>query len=57
MSGQTHPSKRRPLQIAALAVLVGILLTSTLIPLKPVMQQALIGITLVWLGVAAMVGF
>ena len=57
MSGQTRPKKTKFMSIVALSGLVGIVLTSALVPLKPIMQQALIGITLVWLGVAAMVGF
>ena len=57
MSGQTHTKKAQPAQLFALAILVMIILTSALLPLKPVMQQALIGITLVWIGVTVMVGF
>jgi len=56
MSGQTRSRKVKPAQFFALSVLAGIILTSALLPLKPVWQQALIGITLVWIGVTAMVG-
>ncbi len=56
MSSQTRPKKVKPAQFFAFSVLVGIVLTSALVPLKPVMQQALIGFTLVWIGVTAMVG-
>jgi hypothetical protein len=57
MSGQTRPRKGQFLSIVALSVLVGLVLTSVLVPLKPITQQALIGITLIWLGFGAMVGF
>jgi hypothetical protein len=57
MSSPTHSKKAKPAQFFALSVLVGIVLTSALVPLKPVMQQALIGFTLVWIGITAMVGF
>jgi hypothetical protein len=57
MSGQTHPKKGKPAILFALAVPVGIILTSALVPLKPIMQQALIGITLIWLGVGALICF
>ena len=57
MSNQTRSKKVKPAQLFALSVLVGIVLTSALVPLKPVMQQALIGFTLIWIGVTAMAGF
>ncbi len=57
MANQTRSKKMKPAQLFALFVLVGIVLTSALVPLKPVWQQALIGFTLVWIGVTAMVGF
>jgi hypothetical protein len=56
MSGQTRPKQGNFMLIVAIAVLAGIVVTSALVPLKPVMQQALIGFTLVWLGVTAMLG-
>jgi hypothetical protein len=56
MSGEKRSQRAKPAQFLALSVLVGIILTSALVPLKPIMQQALIGITLVWIGVTAMVG-
>jgi|WetSurMetagenome_2_1015567.scaffolds.fasta_scaffold872198_1 hypothetical protein len=57
MSNQMRSKKAKPAQFFALSVLVGIIITSALLPLKPVMQQALIGFTLVWIGVTAMTGF
>jgi hypothetical protein len=57
MSGHIRSQKGKPAQFLALSVLVGIILTSAVFPLKPITQQALIGITLVWIGVTAMVGF
>jgi hypothetical protein len=57
MSEPTRSKKVKPAQFFAFSVLVGIVLTSALVPLKPVMQQALIGFALVWIGVTAMVGF
>lgn len=57
MSDQTRTRKGKPAQFVALSVLAGIILASAIFPLKPVMQQALIGITLIWIGVTAMVGF
>jgi hypothetical protein len=57
MSSRSRAKKAKPVQFFALSVLVGIVLISALIPLKPVMQQALIGFTLVWIGITAMVGF
>jgi hypothetical protein len=57
MSGQSRSRGGKPAQFMAISVLVGIILTSAFFPLKPVLQQALIGITLVWIGVTAMVGF
>jgi hypothetical protein len=56
MSDPTRSKKVKPVQFFAFSVLVGIVLTSALVPLKPVMQQALIGFTLAWIGVTAMVG-
>jgi hypothetical protein len=56
MSSRSRTSKVKPEQILSLAVLAGIVFTSALVPLKPVMQQALIGIALVWIGVSVMFG-
>jgi hypothetical protein len=57
MSSPTRSKKAKPARFFALSVLVGIVLISALVPLKPVLQQALIGFTLVWIGITAMVGF
>ena len=57
MSNQIRSKKAKPAQFFALSVLLGIVLASALLPLKPIMQQALIGFTLVWIGVTAMTGF
>ncbi len=57
MAGQNPSKKVKPGQFVAFSVLAGIILTSAVFPLRPVMQEALIGITLVWIGVTAMFGF
>ena len=57
MSNRIRSQRVKPAQFFALSVLAGIVVTSALIPLKPVMQQVLIGFTLVWIGVTAMFGF
>ncbi len=57
MDNRSRSKRAKPAQILAISVLVAIILTSAFQPLKPVMQQALIGITLMWLGVTIMCGF
>jgi hypothetical protein len=57
MSSRSRTKKAKSAQFLALSVLLGIVLTSALVPLKPVMQQALIGFTLVWIGITVMAGF
>jgi len=45
------------LNIISLSVPIGVMLVSVLFPLKPVVQQAFVGILLVWFGVESMIGF
>ncbi len=56
MSSRPRFQIRKTLSLSALAVLIGIVITSAFIPLRPTFQQALMGITLVWIGVTTMVG-
>lgn len=57
MSGPKWIELLKHLNVISLSVPVGILLVSILFPLQPVVQQALVGILLVWFGVELMTGF
>ena len=57
MSGHGMIEFLKHLNILSLSVLIGILLTSVLFPLQPIVQQALVGILMVWFGVIIMLGF
>jgi len=56
MSGHRLIEFLRHLNIISLSVPIGILLTSVLFPLQPIVQQALVGILMVWFGVMIMLG-
>ena len=56
MSSRPRFQIRKTLSLSAMIVLIGIVITSAFFPLRPPAQQALIGITLVWIGVTTMVG-
>jgi uncharacterized membrane protein len=56
MSSRPRFQKGKIISLSALSVLIGIIITSAFLPLRPSAQQALIGIALVWIGVTAMVG-
>jgi hypothetical protein len=57
MSGPKWIELLKHLNVISLSVPIGILLVSILFPLQPVVQQALVGILLVWFGVELMTGF
>lgn len=47
---------KRP-NVISLSVPIGVLVVSVIFPLRPLIQQVLVGVLLVWLGVEAMTGF
>jgi len=56
MSGHRLIEFLKHLNIISFSVPIGILLTSVLFPLQPIVQQALVGILMVWFGVMIMLG-
>jgi hypothetical protein len=47
----------KPRTMIALSVPIGILVANILVPLRPIVQQALIGVTLIWFFILIMNGF
>jgi hypothetical protein len=47
----------RHLNPLSFSVPIGVLVASVILPLRPVIQQALVGVLLVWFGVITMTGF
>ena len=45
------------LNVISLTVPLGIVTLSVMLPLRPVIQQAFVGVLLIWFGVEAMLGF
>jgi hypothetical protein len=47
----------KPRTMIALSVPVGIVIANLIFPLRPIIQQTLIGVTLIWFFVVIMNGF
>jgi hypothetical protein len=57
MSGKRISEILKRLNLASLCIPIGILVANAVFPLRPIVQQAFIGIILIWFGVEAMTGF
>lgn len=57
MSGKKWPELLKHLNFLSLSIPFGIITLSILFPMRPFIQQAFIGVLLVWFGVEAMTGF
>jgi len=57
MSGHKWFEFLKHFNVISLSVPIGVLLVSALFPLRPIFQQILVGVLLVWFAVESMVGF
>jgi hypothetical protein len=57
MSKKKLVENLKHLNLLSLAIPAGILVASAILPLQPIIRQALIAFMLIWFGVEAMTGF
>lgn len=57
MSKEERQTSKKKFSLLGTSVLVSVILASSFFPLRPLVQQALIGITIIWLYVSIMTGF